>query len=76
MEYLSRSGFSQDLGTVQGRDHRESDVDLAVLLRPGLTREERFETRLALTSSLIAALHCNDVDLVVLNHAHRCGCAR
>ena len=54
---------------VEGREHRESDVDVAVLLRPELDRRQRFETRVRLTSELIAALHCNEVDLVVLNDA-------
>jgi predicted nucleotidyltransferase len=54
---------------LERRDHRESDVDLAVLLTPCLGREERFETRLRLTSELIAALHCNEIDLLVLNDA-------
>lgn len=54
---------------VEGRGHRESDVDVAVLLRPELDRRQRFETRLRLTSELIAALHFNDIDLVVLNDA-------
>lgn len=53
----------------EGRAHRESDVDVAVLLRPGLDRRQRFETRLRLTTELIALLHCNEVDVVVLNDA-------
>ena len=53
----------------EGREHRESDIDVAVLLRPGLDARQRFETRLRLTSELIAALHVNEVDVVVLNGA-------
>jgi predicted nucleotidyltransferase len=52
-----------------GRAHRESDVDVAVLLAwtayPG--REERFDARLRLIGIVGAALERNDVDLIVLN---------
>jgi predicted nucleotidyltransferase len=54
---------------IEGREHRESDVDLAIRLTPHLSREERFEMRLRLTSELIAALHCNEIHVVVLNDA-------
>lgn len=56
-------------GHAAGREHRDSDVDVAVLLpwERFPTRRERFERRLRLTADLIAALHRNDVDLVVLN---------
>jgi hypothetical protein len=53
----------------EGRAHRESDVDVAVLLDwaayPGSS--ERFDARVRLTSEVIGALHRNQVDLVVLN---------
>jgi predicted nucleotidyltransferase len=54
-----------------GRAHRESDVDVAVLLRWDVypTPQERFEARLRLIADLSAALGRNDVDLVVLNDA-------
>lgn len=54
-----------------GRAHRESDVDLAVLLRWDLypTSRERFEARLRLFADFSAALGRDDVDLVVLNDA-------
>ncbi|MDH3525133.1 MAG: nucleotidyltransferase domain-containing protein [Acidobacteriota bacterium] len=54
---------------IEGRAHRESDVDAAVLLDPMLGPRQRFEARLRLSAELIAALHCNDIDLVVLNDA-------
>lgn len=55
----------------EGRGHRESDVDVAVLLDwvSFPTARERFAARLRLASELIAATHCNDVDIVVLNEA-------
>lgn len=53
----------------EGRAHRESDVDIGVLLKWELDKRERFEVRLRLTSELIAALHLNEVDVVVLNDA-------
>lgn len=51
------------------RVHRESDVDVAVLLDREVfpSARQRFEERVRLTSELIAALHRNDVDLLVLN---------
>lgn len=50
-----------------GRAHRESDIDIAVLLRPELDEKRRFEIRVQLTTELIAVLHHNEIDLVVLN---------
>ena len=54
-----------------GRAHRESDLDVGVLLDwvayPGA--RDRFEARLRLTTQLGAATRRNDVDLVILNDA-------
>ena len=52
-----------------GRVHRQSDVDVAVLLdRETLaTPRSRFETRLRLIAELAHALHRNDIDMVILN---------
>lgn len=54
-----------------GRAHRESDVDVAVLLAWDRypTRRQRFEERVRLCAELISALGCNEVDVVVLNDA-------
>ena len=54
-----------------GRAHRESDVDVGVLLRWNAypTVRDRFDARLRLIADLGAALQRNDVDLVVLNDA-------
>ena len=54
-----------------GREHRESDLDLAVLLRWDRypSDRDRFEARVDLTADLGAALGRNDVDLVILNDA-------
>ena len=54
-----------------GRAHRESDVDVGVCLdrRVLPERAARFELRVRLTSDLIHAIRCNDVDVVVLNDA-------
>lgn len=51
------------------RAHRESDLDVAVLLSRERypTPRSRFDHRLRLTADLIGHLHRNDVDLVVLN---------
>jgi predicted nucleotidyltransferase len=53
----------------RGGEHRESDVDVAILVERAHypTRVERSELRVTLTSDLIGALHMNDVDLVILN---------
>ena len=55
----------------EARSHRESDVDVAVLLKHGRFpgARARFEARVAMTADLIAVLHRNEVDLVVLNDA-------
>lgn len=52
-----------------GRQHRESDVDVAVLFdRAAIpSSANRFERRVLLLSGLIAALRQNAVDLIVLN---------
>jgi predicted nucleotidyltransferase len=53
------------------RAHRESDVDVGVLL--DWTRfpdaATRFEARIILGSDLIHATNCNEVDVVILNDA-------
>lgn len=53
----------------EGRAHRESDVDVAVLLDWSVhpTRAARFDLRVRLGSWLIGVLHANAVDVVVLN---------
>jgi predicted nucleotidyltransferase len=53
------------------RAHRQSDVDVAVLLdwKSHSTGRDRFDERLRLSSELMAALSINEVDVVVLNDA-------
>ncbi|MEO8195633.1 MAG: nucleotidyltransferase domain-containing protein [Thermoanaerobaculia bacterium] len=53
----------------EGRAHRESDVDVGVLLTADRfpTERERFEVRLRLAGDCTAALHGREVDLSVLN---------
>ena len=55
----------------EGRSHRESDVDVGVLLdrQRHPTPAARFEARVRLAGDLGAALHRNDVDLVILDEA-------
>jgi predicted nucleotidyltransferase len=55
----------------EGRAHRESDVDLGALASWGAypSRRDRFELRVRLGSELIAVLHRNQVDVVILNDA-------
>jgi predicted nucleotidyltransferase len=54
-----------------GRAHRDSDVDIGVLLDRDVypDRRGRFEARLGLTGSIGRALERNDIDVVVLNDA-------
>jgi predicted nucleotidyltransferase len=54
-----------------GRAHRESDVDVGVLLQweRHPTRSDRFDMRIRLGSDLISVLHHNEVDVVILNDA-------
>ena len=55
----------------EGRQHRESDADVAVVLdrtTVGSARE-RFELRVKLIGELIHALGTDEVDVVVLNDA-------
>lgn len=53
----------------EGRAHRESDVDLAVLLdwQRHPTAAGRFDARLLLISDAMSLLGTNEVDLVILN---------
>lgn len=55
----------------RGAQHRESDVDVAVLFDRRVAAETARRRRLSarLHSDLIAALHRNEVDLVILNDA-------
>ncbi|HXF73822.1 MAG TPA: nucleotidyltransferase domain-containing protein [Actinomycetota bacterium] len=55
----------------EGRAHRESDLDLAVLLPPGryAPGKELFEIRVALASALMAELHEDALDLILLQEA-------
>jgi predicted nucleotidyltransferase len=46
-----------------------SDVDIAVLARPGMNSHQLFDLRLELIGDLMARLACNDVDVVLLNQA-------
>ena len=57
--------------TARGRAHRESDLDVAVLLdwANAGDRSSRFELGLEVAGALGRALGRNDVDLVVLNDA-------
>ncbi len=54
-----------------GRAHRESDVDVAVLLAWDVypTARERFDVQVRLSADLAADLRTERVDLVVLNDA-------
>jgi len=53
----------------EGRMHRDSDIDIGVLLDRSRyrTSAERFEIRLALLALLPSAVGGRDIDLVILN---------
>lgn len=53
----------------QGRARPDSDIDVAVLLGRRLPDARALRYRLALAGELGAALHRNDVQLVILNDA-------
>jgi predicted nucleotidyltransferase len=55
----------------EGREHRESDLDLGLLLdrSAGSTRRERFDIVVRLVSALQAEAATGELDLVVLNDA-------
>lgn len=46
-----------------------SDVDIAVWHDPGLDSSDRLQLRLALARAASEALHTDEVDVVILNHA-------
>lgn len=54
-----------------GHSHSESDVDVGVLLEHERypAARMRFDARVRMTADVIALLHMNDIDLVVLNDA-------
>ena len=54
----------------EGRDHRESDVDVGVLLDWAMypSSQERFEVRLRLIEGMTSAVR-RDADVVILNDA-------
>lgn len=52
-----------------GRPHRESDVDVAVLVSRHLDGAARFAIRVRLAAELPSRLGVRDVDVVVLNDA-------
>lgn len=56
-------------GGPNGGTSRDSDLDIAILLDPGVypDRKSRSQVRLSLASELIHALRDNHVDLVILN---------
>ena len=55
----------------EGRGHRESDIDVGILMDRGTlpTRRERFDASIQLGSDLGVALSPERVDLVVVNDA-------
>ncbi len=55
----------------ESRAHRESDLDLGILLERDIfrTRKERFEAALRIAADIRASLGFEAVDLVVLNDA-------
>jgi uncharacterized protein len=52
-----------------GRTHRESDVDVGVLVSDRIPRASRLNYRLGLMADLGTALERSDVDVTILNEA-------
>jgi len=55
--------------TARSAGHPHSDLDVAVFVEPDRLPDSPFGYAAALTTDLIAALHRDDVDVVVLNQA-------
>lgn len=53
----------------QGKAQPHSDVDIAVYIDESRVERSAFGYRAQLTTVVIAGLHFNDIDLLVLNHA-------
>ncbi len=55
----------------EGRSHRESDVDVGVLLSRDVypTERDRFDEGVRLSSEIVGTLGTNAIDVVVLNDA-------
>jgi predicted nucleotidyltransferase len=55
----------------EGRSHRESDIDVGVLLSRDVyaTERERFDAGVRLSSEIVGTLGKNAIDVVVLNDA-------
>jgi len=56
-------------GYARGRAHRQSDLDIGVLLSPTLDRVGRFAQRVWLASRLSGRIGVREVDVVILNDA-------
>jgi len=52
-----------------GRSHAQSDYDVGVVLRAGLTKDERSHWQLELIGRLMDAYHADFIDLVFLDEA-------
>jgi predicted nucleotidyltransferase len=53
----------------EGKAGPLSDVDIAVLLGPQVTREQWFQVQLDLMGALMSLFHRDDVDVAILNQA-------
>ena len=53
----------------KGRTHRNSDVDIAVLVSDEVIKSDPFRYRLKLAAELAPALRRDDIDVVLLNQA-------
>lgn len=53
----------------QGREQPHSDIDVAVCIDESLAEEGAFGYRAQLITEIMAGLHSNDIDLLILNQA-------
>jgi predicted nucleotidyltransferase len=51
------------------RERPDSDLDIAVLLGPGVPSDRYFDVAVDLTTEIIGLTHTDDVDVVILNAA-------
>ena len=53
----------------EGKEGKLSDVDIAVFLDESLSKKERFDLQLKLTSGLTGILKTDRIDLIIMNDA-------
>ncbi|MCL7413191.1 MAG: nucleotidyltransferase domain-containing protein [ANME-2 cluster archaeon] len=69
-KHLEYVGLAYLFGsTARANDGKLSDIDIAVYLNNGLSKQEQNQKRLELISGLSTLLKSDRIDLVIMNHA-------